>query len=286
MRGQNNLSKGQDNLLEGVNMNFKDLSGRPDVVYKVVYKLVTGKIFYEHLDNYLDGELWFSDWHKFDDQREGKYLCSSSVDKTLRKKLEEAKCIYTVCSTTLSPDIFELWARFLENPPALCLVLRIDGLDTKEFNQDGLNTTGANKNVLNRDRLVKKDYGQFSGCLVDYRHKLKTSNELTGSDPDEKALEILSTKKIRYAYEEEYRLLRDDQNPAMHKTGEVKGIIIGGCCSKEDNAFNELQNKAEGKGIPIFHAVIDYTHESVEIRENVCSSCFQNLSLRAGSPPG
>jgi hypothetical protein len=275
MRGQNNLPEGQDNLFEGVNMSFKDLSGRPDVVYK----LVTGKIFYEHLDKYLDGELWFSDWHKFDDQREGKYFCSSSVDKTLREKLREelreAKYCYTVCSTTLSPDIFELWARFLENPPALCLVLRIDGLDTTEFKENGLNTTGVNQNVLNRNRLVKKDYGQFSGCLVDYRHKLKTSNELTGSGPDEKALEILSTKKIRYAYEEEYRLLWHDKEPAMHKTGEVQGIIIGGCCSKEDNAFKELRNKARGKNIPIFHAFIDYTHESVEIQGDVCSSCFQ-----------
>jgi hypothetical protein len=243
-------------------MSFKDLCKNHDVVYK----LVKGEIFYEHLNKYLDGELWFSGWDKFDDKREGKYLCSSSVDKDLRKKLKEAKTHYTVCSTTLSPDIFELWDRFLENPPAICLVLRIEDLDT----------TGFNRNELNRNNPVQKDFAHFSGRLVDYRHKLKTSKELAGNDPDKKALEILAAKKVRFTYEQEYRLLWPEKTSAMRQTGNVLAIIIGGCCPQTDSAFTRVRNEAGKKGIPLFHALIDYTHESVEIRESVCSSCFSN----------
>jgi hypothetical protein len=236
-------------------MPFKNLRGKPDVVYK----LVKPETFYAHLEDYLNGKLYFADWHKFDDKREGKYLCSASVAIEFREELDKLKTEkggYTVCSTTLKPDIFELWDRFLNNPPALCLALRINGLD--------------------KESLEEKVFNGFTGRKIEYKPRLENYTALSGT-PEEKAVQILTTKKIRWAYEQEYRLMKKDAEPGMYKVGEAEGIIIGGRCPMADSAFNKLRNVAAKKKIPIFHAYIDYAHESVEIQESVYASCISNL---------
>lgn len=219
----------------------------------VVYKFVPCDRFYGQMDEYLAGNLYFADWHKFDDKREGKYMCSSTVPKDLRNELKDEKYRYKVCSTTIKADIFELWDRCLANPPAICLVVKIKGLNTKDKEKQGLY--------------------EFTEQHIDYVQQLNYE-KLKKLDPDKKAIQILNTKRNRYYYEQEYRLMKNIEKAGMHYAGEVIGVIVGGCCPKEDSCFIKLRHAVLDKSLCFKRAYIDFPQESVSIQDDYC--CFGN----------
>lgn len=240
-----------------------------------VYKYLYGEKFYKHMQNYLDGKLYFADWHQFDDKKEGKYLSSSTITNpdyiNELERLKEAKQHYKVCSTTTDKESFDLWSRYMEKVPVICLEIEVGDtrVNPSEFDEW-------------KERLFKN--GNFLSGSIDYIKKLKSRAELDllRSD-DEKAIAILSTKLLRWTYEQEYRFIKNDENPDMLQIGDVTSVIIGGCCDKSDSCFNHLRVSAykHKPYIPIRYAYINYEYETVEIEDDadLCRNALRNNNV-------
>jgi hypothetical protein len=244
---------------------------------KCVYRFVRPDRFYANIEKNLEGWLYFSKWTDFDDKREGKYVCSSTIidedsRDILKENLKEKKNEYIVCCTTIKPDIFDLWNRYLETPPAICLKIEISGL---KKNQDGFHEKKVPSCESHDDRIFGKP--------VEYKPKiLKLSEEDLDGNAEEKAKKILTTKRYRYQYEEEYRLMCETKNEkgCLIQVGEVKEIILGGFCCKTDTRFNVIRYEAQEKKIPVSYAYMDFKHETVNIIPNADCEICRNITRR------
>jgi hypothetical protein len=118
-----------------------------------------------------------------------------------------------------------------------------------------------------------QDLRCFSGKLIEYQPKNPAFNKLKG-DYEAKAIRILTTKRNRFAWEQEFRLMLDAPEAGMTKVGTVKEIILGGCCHKSDARFNKIRSEVCKRGIPVSYAYLDFEHETVEIQQAAeCAMC-------------
>jgi hypothetical protein len=171
----------------------------------ILYKYLNTDKFSKYLENYLDGELFFSGWHDFNDKKEGTCLWNSSrvEDETarrLKEDLKEAKNSYTVCSTAESDNIFRLWELYADNHQGVCI-----GIEMQD-------------NICAENHVRTKK--------ISYQKTLKKYSDVYG-DVDEKALSILSCKLACWKEEAEIRLIRDCKKKGMYKIGKLVSVALG-----------------------------------------------------------
>jgi hypothetical protein len=213
-----------------------------------LYKYVTADKFSRYLENYLDGELFFSGWHDFNDKKEGKYLWNSSrIDdqtaKQLKKDLEEekedlkeAKNSYTVCSTAETDSIFRLWELYADSHQGVCIGIEV---------QDNI----CGENHIRHEK-------------ISYQKTLKKYSELHGN-VDEKALSILTCKLACWKQESEIRLIRDSKKKGMYKIGEPVSVTLG-TKFVDVELFQRLVSRTSRSGIKIKQAVLPMSSQNME----------------------
>ncbi|MDR2211165.1 MAG: hypothetical protein LBO65_06875 [Spirochaetaceae bacterium] len=245
-----------------------------------VYKFVSAKNLFVHLEEYLAGKLYFAEWKTFADKEEGKYYYSDKPrNEEILRILYKEKHRCFICSTAKCGTIFELWARALLKPPAICLGLDIDaGKEIfKWFQADGQTgqdnpfSTNWEGNELNACETISVD--------IDYKPKPLelTYDKILNDGTAKSALRILSTKLQHYAFEEELRFIKYSgcAKAKMYPVGELKEIFIAGYCKRdcwvqalEEKVLerNKNQNTAP---IEIKYVYVDPNSEKVDVFGNI-----------------
>jgi hypothetical protein len=202
----------------------------------MVYKYLSTERFFQYMDDYLDGNLYFPKWEGLNDPMEGLFtstkldwkcpsiprpmdikhilnspkldvsliknksgelIIKNENDKNLREFLKE----YKICSTSKIYNNILMWSHYADSHKGICIGIRVN---KKECNDQGIYHTKVN--------------------YVDTPLFLQSIEKDT---EDERIKKILSTKMKNWEYEDEYRFMKKTPEPAMFKIGEVEEIILG-----------------------------------------------------------
>jgi hypothetical protein len=190
-------------------MGFKLTGGKS----MVVYKYLTAERFSSYMENYLRGEVYFADWHAFNDKKEGKYKCCSSILDCetlakLKEQIKKAKCkLLKVCSMAQYFDIYRMWDLYANHHSGVCVAINIDQSKAREI-QDG-------------------DFLEENKCGYKNVTYCKDIKQPLNDNPDELALKILSTKLKCWEGEHEVRFFRNSLDRGMFSIGDVTHIYLG-----------------------------------------------------------
>jgi hypothetical protein len=204
-----------------------------------VYKYLTAERFSRYLENYLSGELFFSNWHVFNDKKEGKYIWeeknSSRLNDEIAKKLKEelriSKNGYTICSTAKLSGIFRMWDMYADHHKGVCI-----GIDVNEKN---LETTIQKVEVKYLEKIPS--YSTFS---------------INRNNSDKKARDILSCKLQCWKQEKEIRFIWDSKKQGMHQIGDFVEIILGSNFVDNELYQQLIEIKENRMGFKIKHAFV------------------------------
>jgi hypothetical protein len=167
----------------------------------MVYKYLSAERFVKYMGNYLAGQLYFADWHTFNDPKEGHYYRGEKLTACEVEELKDDKSNLIVCATAKNPDSPLFWSRYGNCYKGVCI-----GIDTED----------------NEDMKIGN---------VHYNSDLPVVNSITSKA--NQAVVILMTKTDGWENEDEWRFIKhaDDKKPKMIKIGTTKKIIFG--CNHE-----------------------------------------------------
>ena len=155
--------------------NANDNSGK-------VYKYLSSERFFQHIDEYLLGKLYFSEWDKLNDPMEGFFTHKKSENNNaLLEIIKEEKYSTKICATSETKDNFLLWSHYADSHKGICLCIKVDDDE-------------CDNNSIHHAKLI---YAPEVIHIKDIEN-----------DTSEKQVEKILLKKLDYwKYEEEYRFL-------------------------------------------------------------------------------
>ena len=221
-----------------------------------VCKYMSASRFAEHMDEYLEGKLYFAKWwDELNDPKEGKYLAGTmACDSDAKDVLRNMKYEVRVCSATENDvENMRLWEMYAQNHSGVCMVINTD---------DSLCTKCQNEDTLTNEHMIFHP--------VDYNSGLLRVHDIS-HNPKKAAIDILMRKLNSWKQEREMRFLGLADNDGirkngMAKIGEVAEIIFG----------------------PNFTDLATYTRLRKKLRNsrNSNSNEIRNIKLKSARFPG
>jgi hypothetical protein len=210
--------------------------GGGEVFGMMVYKYLTAARFFEYIDEYLAGKLYFANWKDMNDPMEGFFMVHKSEyeDKSTQDKLlnelKKEKQRYKICSASKVYKNFLLWSHYADSHKGICIGIEVNESDIPPHfikYEDQTPYVEAINNCLAADNIV----------------------------------EILTTKMNYWKYEAEIRFLADREEPEMIKIGVTKKIILG-ARSPFKNFFKKYVHLND---VEISEATIDHKTGAVAV---------------------
>lgn len=200
----------------------------------MVYKYMSTERFFEHIDEYLDGKLYFAGWDDLNDPMEGYFSINKNENTSLKCVLKDVKYEYKICTTSESYSNFLLWSHYADKHKGVCLGIEIEEQECQ--------------NECITHSIV---------CYVEETLYLRKIEQ-----PLEPQIEeILNTKMDFWKYEEEYRFFKRVTSSGMLKIGNLNKIILGKNCPYKDFFSKYVRIR----GADIQQAVINHKNGGITL---------------------
>jgi hypothetical protein len=203
----------------------------------MVYKYLTAARFFECIDEYLAGKLYFANWKDMNDPMEGFFMVHKSTNEDismhdkLLNELKKEKQRYKICSVSREPDNYLLWSHYADSHKGICIGIEANKPDLQPY-------------------------------VVEYKDHKPYINVINCLFVDDKIEEILTIKMNYWEYEKEIRFLKEMEEPKMIEIGVTKKIILGGS-SPLKNFFEKYVNI---KDVELSEAKIDHKTGAITLK--------------------
>lgn len=181
-------------------------------------------------------KVFFNDWEKLNDPMEGFYIYTPEQHKiNIEQILRDEKLKYKIFCCSKEYNEILMWSHYADNHRGVCLEIEVNEELCKQ------------NNIFHRNVVYKKDLVKIS----------------PNRNTKDQAKHILKHKISKWRYEKEVRFLIKNDTPNSYKIGDIKAILLGSKCRKDDK--NLIIKWIKNTQIELKNVEFSHTTNKIEI---------------------